>query len=302
MANYQKSLTSPSYIGRFAPSPSGPLHLGSLVTAVASFLQAKKHQGKWCLRIDDIDPPREMPNATATITQALLAHGLEWDGEFVMQSSHYPDYEKALTFLKKNHRCYYCRCTRKQIKQNGPYYCGTCRDKDLAAEGCSLRFKNDSTLQRFDDVHLGTVQINPLATAEDFIIKRKDNLYAYHLASVVDDIKMGITEIVRGADLLSPSACQVALFQALNGTIPRFVHIPVIASRPGKKLSKQNHARALDNKQASGNLLQALSLLNMPVEESLQHAKPLEILHWATEHWQLSAIPRLQERVISGLE
>ncbi len=296
------NISTSSYTGRFAPSPSGPLHIGSLVTAIASYLQAKSNDGKWLLRIDDIDPPREMPNGAEIIMQSLLAHGLEWDGEVVRQSTHSPKYELALGTLWQNGLSYYCHCTRKQIKEAGPYYAGTCRYSNLPSEQCSLRFKNDSQLRSLKDGHLGEVELDPLALQEDFIIKRKDGLYAYHLASVVDDIDMGITEVVRGADLLAPSACQISLFSALGATPPNFVHIPVISSQAGKKLSKQNHAKPIENKLAKDNLLQALALLNMDLPHRLFAHSVKDILAWALEQWNLSTIPRQHEVVKSGLE
>ncbi|WP_260681513.1 tRNA glutamyl-Q(34) synthetase GluQRS [Aliiglaciecola sp. M165] len=275
------------YIGRFAPSPSGPLHLGSLVTALGSFLQAKTRRGMWRLRIDDIDPPRIMSGATESILSSLTAHGLHWDGDVVFQSQHSKLYDETLDFLQDNHLLYPCDCTRAQTKALGPVYTGVCRNKKSVNTPFALRFKNNVKIETLDDEYLGKVAVDVSQTQEDFIVKRKDGLYAYHLASVVDDIEMGVTQIVRGEDLLLPSACQLALFKTLNVSPPSNLHLPLVKFADGRKFSKQNHAPALDNSKASANLLAALEYLNLPVKTQSKLLEVDQILDWAIDNWSI---------------
>lgn len=286
------------YVGRFAPSPSGPLHFGSLVAAVGSYLQAKSQHGLWLLRIEDIDPPREMPGASAGILRTLAAHGLNWDGEVLFQSQQSERYECALTWLNEYNFSYYCDCTRKQIQQAGGHYTGTCRSKNLAPIGCSRRFRNTQPIYTFKDSLLGDVHIDHAFASEDFVIKRKDDLYAYHLAVVLDDIHQGVTEIVRGADLLSPTVCQLALYQAFTFDPPGYVHLPVAAEQPGKKLSKQNHAPALDSSHASANLTRVFDFLGLPTPKELYNAPVEELLCWAIANWQLDLLPKKREIIL----
>lgn len=280
--------TQPHYIGRFAPSPSGPLHMGSLVTALGSFLQTKTNNGLWRLRIDDIDPPRIMPGATQDIINTLVAHGLHWDGEIVYQSNNSASYDKTLAYLFDNKLLYRCDCTRAQSKILGPVYTGVCRDKEKVSPPCALRFKNDINVDHFIDERLGCVEVDINQTNEDFIVKRKDGLYAYHLASVVDDIDMSVTQIVRGEDLLMPSACQIALFKTLNAPPPSNLHLPLVTFTDGRKFSKQNHAPALDNKKAAENLLSALTYLNISVESISKQRNVEKILDWAIGNWHVA--------------
>ena len=291
---------SSSYIGRFAPSPSGPLHFGSLITALASYLQARSQNGKWLLRIDDIDPPREMPGASGLIMNTLTAHGMEWDDSVILQSIRQQRYEEALAQLSESGDSYYCRCTRKDIKAAGGVYPETCRTLSLNGEGCALRFANDAKTNSIEDKHLGHLAVDPLYANEDFIIRRKDGLIAYHLASVVDDIDYGITEIVRGADLLEPSACQISLFNTFNAPVPDFVHIPVVASSAGQKLSKQNHAKAINNDKALDNLILALRLLGQPTDSLKNPTSVSKLLDQAINNWSLANVPKQREIVIAS--
>jgi glutamyl-Q tRNA(Asp) synthetase len=290
---------TPQPIGRFAPSPSGPLHLGSLVTALGSYLQAKKNKGVWLIRIDDIDPPREQAGSKQAILECLNAHGLKWDSTPLLQSTRSNAYEMALSALQQAGLSYFCECTRKQIKQNGANYTGVCRFKGLSPTRCSQRFVNSDKPQPLVDLRLGQIDLHDAALHEDFIIKRKDGLYAYHLASVVDDIDMGITEVVRGADLLIPTACQLALYQAFDVTPPKFVHLPVICSATGIKLSKQNYAKALNISTAKGNLLLALSLLDHPVDSRTSKLSIDQILQWAIQNWSIDKLKSQNEIVLS---
>ncbi len=279
------------YVGRFAPSPSGPLHMGSLVTALGSYLQAKVHDGKWLLRIDDIDPPRMIAGSSEGIQATLSAHGLNWDGDPVFQSNNYERYEKALNTLHSLNATYPCVCTRAQIKVKGDHYTGTCRDKHQVQGVSSLRFKNDSCIRQIYDDYLGMVSVDPAATGEDFIVKRKDGLYAYYLASVADDIAMGITEIVRGEDLLLPTACQWSLFNALGATPPSSMHLPLVTLKDGRKLSKQNGAVGLDCNKPLENLTEALAYLNIVVSKTDKVNTPNALLELALELWRSKTFP-----------
>ena len=236
-----------AYIGRFAPSPSGQLHFGSLVAAVGSFVQARANKGRWLVRIEDIDPPREVKGAASDILNTLVSYGLEWDGDVTYQSQHSEHYQAMLAWLAKNELSYLCQCSRKQINQNSQYagiYARSCRDLALDQSHCAIRFKNDNPITHFTDKLQGLVHSNaPTGFADDFIIHRKDGLFAYQLAVVVDDIIQGITQIVRGCDLLSTTLHQMTLYQALGQAPIDYLHLPVAVTAPGKKLSKQNHAK-----------------------------------------------------------
>lgn len=277
-------------IGRFAPSPSGPLHLGSLVTALGSYLQVKQTGGLWRLRIDDIDPPRTVEGASEQIQSCLLAHGLEWDGNVLFQSQQYTQYERALDTLAAARRLYPCNCSRQTIKAAGPFYTGTCRNKAKVDPPYSLRLKNPQQIDSLLDVRLGKVEVDQQATGEDFIVRRRDGLIAYHLASVIDDIQMGVTEIVRGMDLLLPTACQLALFLAFDANIPSFIHLPVVSFADGRKYSKQNHAPPIDPAKAKSNLYDALTFLGQQPPTELKHYRLEHILDWGIANWSLKRV------------
>ncbi|AWL10865.1 Glutamyl-Q tRNA(Asp) synthetase [Saliniradius amylolyticus] len=288
------------YIGRFAPSPSGPLHFGSLIAALGSYLRARQQRGQWLLRIEDIDPPREMPGAAEGILETLQAHGLNWDGEVSYQSQHSPYYDAALAALDQTGRTYFCQCSRAQIRAAGGHYPGTCRDKGLSGENCSLRLMNTQPVTEFNDINLGQVIADGNVSGEDFILRRKDGFYAYHLAVVVDDLRQGVTEIVRGADLLETTCCQMALYQALGAKTPAYLHLPVAVTEPGFKLSKQNHAPALENKHALQNLRQAMVFLGFDGDKLRAFEQPASLLDWAVTQWELALVPKLREKPYEG--
>lgn len=289
---------SPGYRGRFAPTPSGPLHAGSLVAALGSYLDAKAQHGEWRVRIEDIDPPREVAGAADTILRQLEAHGLHWDGCVSYQSRHDDAYEQALHSLQSANCLYYCDCTRRQIKARAPYYTGVCRDRKVPAAGAALRFKNDYPVLHFNDRLHGQVQLESAFASEDFVVKRRDGLWAYQLAVVVDDMRQGITHIVRGSDLLIPSGWQLTLWQALstcdgplsNIAAPSLAHLPLVTGTDGAKLSKQNHAPSLDNNQASANLVAALDWLDLAPPSDLAGAGVESLLEWAVEQWRTNRI------------
>lgn len=251
-----------SYIGRFAPSPSGPLHLGSLVTAMASYLDAKVHKGRWLLRIEDIDEPRTVSGADFIIMQQLSQLGLQWDLEPVWQTRRKHLYQQAFNYLQQQQMVYGCACRRKSLAQ-GPYP-GTCRlHPPPATEIRSWRFKAAQHTEIFNDHWYGTQTQNVSQYCGDFVIRRADGLWAYQLAVVVDDAKQGINHVVRGADLLSSTARQIQLARALNLPIPEYMHIPLVLDINGHKLSKQNHAAAIDTKQPLISLQQAWQILGL---------------------------------------
>lgn len=288
-------MSQSAYIGRFAPSPSGPLHFGSLVAAVGSYLQAKSQQGKWLVRIEDIDPPREVAGASQDILMTLQAYGLQWDDEVIYQSEQSAHYEQVLASLKQQQLSYACACTRKIIKQQGGLYLGNCRDKALMPEDNALRInvaKLASPITHFHDQLQGDIALDKQQADEDFIIKRKDGLYAYNLAVVIDDINQGINEVVRGADLLPTTGKQISLYQLLGQPVPKYVHLPLVVSEPGVKLSKQNHALAIDKHDPRPTLLQALAFLGHPAPVEIAQNSCQEILHWSTKNWQLSNVPQ----------
>ncbi|WP_158966037.1 tRNA glutamyl-Q(34) synthetase GluQRS [Paraglaciecola sp. L3A3] len=291
------NLASSQYVGRFAPSPSGPLHFGSLVSALGSYLQAKKSNGKWLLRIEDIDPPREVPGAADNILRCLAAHHLFWDQDVVYQSQRSELYIEKLDWLSQHGYTYLCACTRNQLANLSTSQLCQCPEKKLFAQDCAVRFKYLSPVQKMEDQLLGRVNFDLTDLPAQFALKRKDGLFAYQLAVVVDDISQGITEIARGADLLPATAFQLALYAAFNSSAPKFIHFPVVVSEPGQKLSKQNHAPGLDNSRATENLIGALIFLGLPVPKQLVKESCENILHWAINHWDINKLVATTERI-----
>ena len=277
------------YVGRFAPSPSGPLHFGSLVAALGSYFQAKANQGTWLVRIEDLDPPREMPGAAEDILNALQAYQLHWDGEVVYQSERHHLYQAQIDAWLENGDAYYCQCTRKQIKEHGGYYLGTCRDKGLK-EG-AIRLKMTKPIANFLDQKHGLMTMPPALVNEDFIIKRRDGLFAYNLAVVLDDIDQGVTEVVRGADLIEPTGRQISLYQILGQPEVSYLHLPLAMDTNGNKLSKQNHATAIDVANPKPALLHAMAFLGFDIPDDIRAANVDEILRWGCENWRLQQLP-----------
>lgn len=290
---------SNSYVGRFAPSPSGPLHFGSLIAAVGSYLQAKANQGTWLVRIEDLDPPREVVGAAANILTTLEAFGLHWDHEVIYQSQRTTAYQEAIAELSQQGLTYFCNCTRKQIHAQGTFYQGQCKHKQLAADNAALRLTTTVPVNDFFDELHGKIEINKQLAAEDFIIHRKDGFFAYNLAVVVDDIYQGITEVVRGADLIEPTGRQLYLFNKLSQPAPAYLHLPLVSNADGSKLSKQNHAPGLDNNQAKDELIAALKFLALPVHHELHDLSIPELLEWGTAHWSVKNLPRQKSIVLS---
>lgn len=279
------------YIGRFAPSPSGPLHMGSLVCALASYLDARSNHGLWLVRMEDIDPPREQTGAAELILTCLQQHGLQWDDTEVMfQSRRASAYNHALESLRTQLLIYPCSCTRKRLTPlNGCYdgYCKTHPASSPAALRLDLdqaKLKGGMLHQRFTDGLQGE-QYEDLALQGDFVVHRKDGLFAYQLAVVVDDIAQGISHVVRGNDLLNTTARQRILFQLLDYKAPSYSHIPVLIDNNGNKLSKQNHAPAVDLAKPTQNLLHALSLLGFDTTALSANGTTQATLDWAIPQW-----------------
>lgn len=287
--------------GRFAPSPTGPLHLGSLVAALGSYLNVRQRGGEWLIRIDDIDSPRNVPQMDQTILSTLEQHSLQWDGTVYYSSQHLADYEQAFTQLETAGLIFPCSCSRREIQLNlvnakrnagnTLVYPGTCEnamqtDKPLR----SYRLKVLSTAVRYLDVLQGN-QADCLAeSVGGFVVKDSQGQHHYQLATVVDDQLQQITEVVRGADLLASTGRQIHLQNTLGYNHPTYYHLPVVTDRHGDKLSKQLGARGIDNAQASLNLITALELLQQQPPAELCGARPPEILQWASEHWSVEPL------------
>lgn len=294
--------TEPSgYIGRFAPSPSGPLHFGSLVSALASYLDAKANGGQWFVRMEDLDPPREQPGAASVILQSLDEHGLHWDGEVIYQSQRSHAYQQCLDALLDARYAYPCTCSRQDLANMGGIYNGHCRNHQPApGQICSLRLKlydlpdrATPDVIRFDDLIQGAQAQNLRTEAGDQILKRRDSYFAYQLAVVVDDIAQGINHIIRGSDLLEVTGRQLFFFDLLGAALPQFGHVPLAMQANGQKLSKQNQAKAINGKLASRNLWRGLEFLGQNPPAALADSSTPELLDWALHHWQRDSISGL---------
>lgn len=281
------------YTGRYAPSPTGPLHFGSLVAAVGSYLDARAHGGRWLLRMEDLDPPREVPGAADGILRSLEDFGFRWDGEVLYQSRRQEAYAAAAAELLKFGQAFPCACSRSEIADSGvhglegPIYPGTCRrGLPPGREARALRLRVPDRDIGFDDGAQGYTHQNLSRDIGDFIIRRADGCYAYQLAVVVDDAFQGVTDVVRGADLLLSTPRQLLLQELLGLPWPRYLHLPVVLNRAGEKLSKQTHARPLEGQEPGPLLWQALAFLHQAPPEALRTASIDEIWPWAQSHWR----------------
>ena len=287
-----------SYVGRFAPSPTGPLHLGSLVAAVASWLDARTANGRWLLRMEDLDRPRCEPGAADTILRQLEAYGLVWDGAVLHQSQRDDAYAAALDALQARGAVYSCTCTRSQLAQaprnaeGEIIYPGTCRARPLARMTAhSWRVRVEDVSPHFNDRIHGALQQDLASEVGDFIVKRADGLFAYQLAVVVDDAFQGITHVVRGADLLWNTLRQIYLQTLLGLPTPAYAHVPLITNAAGQKLSKQTLAPALPERGRSAVMTLALAALGHPPPPELAGAAPAELLAWARAQWHIENVP-----------
>ena len=293
-----------TYRGRFAPSPTGPLHFGSLVAAVASWLDARAAGGEWLVRIEDVDRPRSVPGAADAILRALEALGLAWDGEVVRQSERGALYEAALERLRAAGHVYRCRCSRREIADSalhgieGAIYPGTCRGRAVREdEPAAVRAIAPAEPIHFDDRVQGAIIQKVARDIGDFVLRRRDGLHAYQLAVVVDDAEQGVTDVVRGADLLWSTPRQIALQRWLGFPTPRYLHVPLAADRAGEKLSKQTNAPPIDVADALHELRRALRFLGQPAAAG---GTPAEILEQARAAWNPALIPHRPAIAIDG--
>lgn len=279
-------------IGRFAPSPTGPLHFGSLVAAVGSYCDARAQQGQWLLRMEDIDPPREMKGATSLILQQLDNYGFEWDGPVLFQHSREEAYIAALEQLREQGDIFWCCCSRSELAKNHHgIYPGTCRAFRQPRDNAAIRVRTPEGIVRFTDRLCGEQHENTAGKVGDFVVRRRDLLFAYQLAVVVDDAFQGVTDVVRGADLLDNTARQIVLQQLLKLPTPRYMHLPLVKHADGQKLSKQSFAQALPIPADTKLLWQALDFLGQKPPTDLQQLPAPEILRWGVNHWQPRNIP-----------
>ena len=278
---------SSEYIGRFAPSPSGPLHFGSLVTALASYLDAKKNQGQWLVRIEDIDPPREQKGARDLILKALDVYGLHWDGSVVLQSQRLNEYKNALQELLNDGHAYFCICTRKALIRSGQVCTGQCYDSVKPPSiPYTLRLKCPQIVDHFVDSIYGKQQYD-FSQKGNCILLRKDGFTAYQLAVVIDDIWQNITHVVRGEDLLGSTPWQLHLLKLFKQVSPPiYTHIPLVLGDNGKKLSKQHFSPAIPLEKPGPTLFQALQFLQLNPPSLLSKASVTEILEWGQVHWE----------------
>ena len=278
------------YVGRFAPTTSGPLHLGSLVAAVASYLDARSHNGQWLLRLDDIDEPRSSANAERIALTTLERHGLHWDGVIGRQTDHQDRYWDAIEELRKQDLVFYCTCSRKKLRKTRTYpgFCRSRREKPVDPASIRVRVPNHEI--DFEDRIQGSVRGNLAGMEGDFIVMRKELIAAYPLAVIVDDDVTGVTDVVRGADLLENTLAQIFLIQTLGIAVPRYAHIPVLNQRNEIKLSKRDQAFAIDNRTPILNLVSALHMLG--IDPSEEHQDVYNLLEWAIDHWNIENVPK----------
>ena len=285
------------YRGRFAPSPTGPLHLGSLIAALGSHLEARTRGGEWLVRMEDIDTPRIVPGASDEILRTLEACGMQWDGPVVFQSERTPAYHAAIHVLAQCGMTYPCACSRREIADSavqgieGHVYPGTCRAGLTGRRARALRLRTQGARVEFDDLLQGTVAHDLQADVGDFVLYRADGIYAYQLAVVMDDAEQGVTDVVRGADLLQSTPRQIYLQRLLGVPQPRYLHLPVAVNSHGEKLSKQTKAPPVDRGRPTAALLAALRFLGQSPPADLGGGTPRAVMQWATENWRRGAIP-----------
>lgn len=287
------SVTKPAaYVGRFAPTPSGYLHFGSLIAALASFLDARAVGGRWLLRMEDLDPPREMPGAQDAIVQALEAYGFEWDGQMERQSDRLDVYNAVIEQLWQDGHVYACTCSRKQLQPFAGRYPGLCRDARHEPMDAAIRLRVPDEEYGFVDRVQGAFSQRLRRDVGDFVIRRRDGLIAYQLAVVLDDAWQGVTDIVRGADLLDSTPRQLYLQDLLGLPRPRYLHVPLIIQPNGHKLGKRYRSPPLRPAEATPLLLRALRALGQPTPDELNDALPNEVLAWSIPRWDAERIPR----------
>jgi len=283
------------WIGRFAPTPSGPLHFGSLVAALGSYLIAKHRDGQWFVRIEDLDPPREVAGAASGILNTLEAFGFEWDGEVLYQSHRSELYSNILRQLQSKALVYQCDCSRKQIQQrNSGVYDSYCKARNISSShNCALRIQFNHKFSHFTDLVLGDCRFEQAADIQDFVIRRRDGLYAYQLAVVADDIAQGVNHVVRGADILDSTPRQNFLYDCLEKTPPDYYHLPLVVDENGEKLSKSQFSPEIKAQDASLWLVKALQHLDQSIHSELINYSPQQILAWAIDNWQVDKVAKV---------
>jgi glutamyl-Q tRNA(Asp) synthetase len=286
------SLSAKTVTGRFAPSPTGPLHYGSMLAAVASYLNIRSKNGIWLVRIDDLDPPREMAGAASDILHTLDSFGLHWDRDVVYQSRRLRAYDEALLTLQQKELLYPCSCSRKDIIKRGEtVYTGHCRNGHVKGQqDYAIRIKVPKQTICWNDIIQGPQSANLFQDYGDFIVRRADRLHAYHLAVVLDDANQGITESIRGADLLPSTSVQMYLQQVLDIKPPQYAHIPVAVNSFGEKLSKQSGAAPVAMRDPARTLFKTLQDLGQTPPQDLESSSTSDILHWGEKNWDLQKI------------
>jgi glutamyl-Q tRNA(Asp) synthetase len=289
-----------TYVGRFAPSPTGALHLGSLVAALGSFLDARKAGGRWLLRMEDLDTPRVIPGCSDEMLQTLEAFGLHWDGEVEFQSRRTALYAESLDSLRATGLTFECSCSRRELARFGETgYPGTCRNVPVHCGPTATRFRvNTEQVVSWTDRIQGNCEY-ALCTLADPVIRRRDGVFAYQLAVVVDDAAQGVSDVVRGVDLLQSTAWQIELQKALKLPTPHYGHLPLIVEETQGKLAKSRRSLAIDPARASDQLTTALGLLNHTPPAELQQSSPDTLLAWATAHWRLDRFQSVKKIVFS---
>jgi glutamyl-Q tRNA(Asp) synthetase len=282
------------YTGRFAPSPSGPLHFGSLVAAVASYLDARANHGTWLVRMEDLDPAREPPDAADTILQQLDDYGLQPDQPVLFQSHRLAAYQEALDALLEQGLCYPCTCSRQKVRLMGDRYDGSClRNPPPAGSRHAIRVNVSDQAIEFEDLVQGHQSHNLARESGDFIIKRKDGLFAYQLAVAVDDAHQKISHVIRGHDLLESTPRQIFLQQKLRYPTPRYGHVPVATNELGQKLSKQHFAEPLSSTERNSILHAAIRFLGLSPPPKHHQLSISEQLDWAISNWHIQNVPKL---------
>ncbi|MGD8808082.1 MAG: tRNA glutamyl-Q(34) synthetase GluQRS [Gammaproteobacteria bacterium] len=294
------------YVGRFAPSPTGPLHAGSIATAVASYLHARQRGGRWLLRIDDLDPPRCVPGSAQSIVELLERLHLHWDGRIHFQAQRRERHADVAAGLIERRLAFRCDCSRSELAgagKAGPlgiHYAGRCRDRELPDQDTAIRMRVEPGEICFED-RLQGLQCNDLhRSIGDYVIYRRDQLPAYHLAAVVDDAEQGVTDVVRGCDLLPVTSIHVHLARALGLPRIRYWHVPVLCDVRGAKLSKRDRAASVEDLPAAEIAVAALRHLGAEPPGALAGASLESLWQWAAEHWQIEALAGITRRVLDA--
>ncbi len=299
MKNKSSGVASAALVGRFAPSPTGPLHFGSMVAALGSCLSVRARGGRWLLRIEDVDAPRSVPGAADGILRTLEAYGFAWDGEVIWQTRRTAAYQAAFARLEAAGMLFGCACTRREMADSSlardgtRRYPGTCRaGLPVGREARAWRLRVPAGGVRFEDGVQGLIEENVAADVGDFVLLRADGLFAYQLAVVVDDAEAGVSEVVRGADLLDSTARQIVVQRLLGYPTPAYAHLPVATNAAGEKLSKQTLARSIENQEPAGVLVDALDFLGQGPPGGLAESGLAAVWQWALANWSMQRVPR----------